>query len=70
VTSGKLRCFLDPANGGACRYNPTGYVLSAEKDKEDEKLKVRTAMQSDRLRRQAQDAAQRLAADVPVTRAG
>ena len=43
------------------RYNPVGYVLSANKDAEDEKLQRRRAMIEDRARRAEREAATRIA---------
>jgi multimeric flavodoxin WrbA len=42
------------------KYNPVGYVLSAVKDAEDEKLKRRREVMEDRVSRARQDAARRL----------
>lgn len=70
LTAGRLRTFLDQQHAEVCRYNPVGYVLSAEKDREDEKLRLREEMQEDRRRRQRADALRRLAPHVPATRAG
>jgi hypothetical protein len=42
------------------RYNPVGYVLSADKDVEDEKMRRRRAMLEDREMRFAAQAQQRL----------
>ncbi|HHN77195.1 MAG TPA: flavodoxin family protein [Phycisphaerales bacterium] len=47
-------------DGGGVRYNPVGYVLSAEKDKESETLERRRRMTADRAERARQEAAVRL----------
>jgi multimeric flavodoxin WrbA len=60
LTAGRLSCTLDTQAQTACKYNPVGYVLSTEKDKEDERLRTREAMQEDRRARQVQDALLRL----------
>jgi hypothetical protein len=70
VVAGRLRCLLDAYAQTACKYNPVGYVLSTEKDKEDEKLRAREAMQADRKRRQIQDAVLRMGTETAVRRAG
>jgi multimeric flavodoxin WrbA len=70
VVAGRLRCLLDAYAQTACKYNPVGYVLSTEKDKEDEKLRARETMQADRKRRQIQDAVLRMGTETAVRRAG
>ena len=52
---------------GANKYNPVGYILSADKDAEDEKLQRREAMVEDRRQRLAREAAER-AGSVPVAK--
>jgi multimeric flavodoxin WrbA len=65
LTAGRLRAFVSE-NGhdvtyALSKYNATGYVLSAEKDKEDEELDARGVVVHDRQRRLAIDAGRRLA---------
>jgi hypothetical protein len=60
LVSGKLKSFADSQDTGLSKYNPVGYILSAEKDKEDEKLKTRMKMTSDRNNKMKKDAQSRL----------
>ena len=57
LVSGRLLIATQPDH----RYNPVGYVLSANKDAEDEKLQRRRAMIEDRARRAEREAATRVA---------
>ena len=49
VTKGRLVSYSEEVNH--LRYNPVGYVLSAVKDREDEKLKTRINMIENRIER-------------------
>lgn len=60
LAAGKLRTFVNNRNVGVVKYNPVGYILSAEKDKEDMKLRLRTKMIEERNSRLANDAKLRL----------
>lgn len=60
LTAGRLRTFVDGRNTGTSKYNPVGYILSADKDKEDEKLRSRAEMVKQRHARLAADAESRL----------
>lgn len=59
VTVGRLVNALNDET--VAKYNPVGYILSAEKDKEDQKLNRRRAATEDRNRRAHEEAAARLA---------
>jgi hypothetical protein len=56
VIAGKLSLVKEPAH----RYNPVGYVLSANKDAEDEKLQRRRRMTEDRAMRMQRQASTRI----------
>ena len=56
LTAGRLALSVSPGH----RYHPVGYVLSANKDAEDERLQRRRAMVRDREARMAREAAIRL----------
>lgn len=60
LTSGRLKSFVASSEAAATRYNPVGYVLSTEKDKEDELLQSRRAMTQYRWERLDEDAKSRL----------
>jgi hypothetical protein len=60
LTAGRLGAFVNSQKGGVSKYNPVGYILSSEKDKEDEKLRLRANMVEERYTRLAIDAASRL----------
>lgn len=51
---------------GINKYNPVGYVLSAHKDAEDEKLNRRKAMLDDRRERLAREANERIVDGAPA----
>jgi multimeric flavodoxin WrbA len=57
LVAGRLLVTTQPDH----RYNPVGYVLSANKDAEDEKLQRRRAMIEDRARRAERQASTRIA---------
>ena len=60
LTAGRLT----QARRHASQYNPVGYVLSADKDAEDQKLQRRAAMVEDRKARLEREARARLLRDV------
>ncbi len=60
LTAGRLGAFVNSQKSGVSKYNPVGYILSSEKDKEDEKLRLRANMVEERYTRLAIDAASRL----------
>jgi multimeric flavodoxin WrbA len=60
LTAGRLEGFARDFPPALSKYNPVGYILSAVKDKEDEKLGARALMVEERRHRQAQDAEARL----------
>lgn len=60
LTAGRLHAFVNGQNEGVLKYNPVGYILSTEKDKEDEKLRSRNQMISERYDRISNDAQARL----------
>lgn len=59
LAAGRLASFVH-SQQAAGRYNPVGYILSADKDREDEKLQVRATLVAERHRRLAEDAEARL----------
>ncbi|GAB4375100.1 MAG: hypothetical protein Kow0075_01260 [Salibacteraceae bacterium] len=59
ATSGKLQLYSEGINH--LKYNPVGYVLSAVKDAEDERLNKRQAMVEDRIKNTREVAKTRLA---------
>lgn len=58
MTVGRLLAAVE--SPPVAKYNPVGYILSAEKDKEDVKLRRREAATRDRLERAQEQAAARL----------
>ena len=62
LTAGRLGVLRDPGSdvSAAVRYNPVGYVLSAEKDKEAETVRLRAEQVADRLARGREAARVRL----------
>jgi multimeric flavodoxin WrbA len=60
LTAGRLRSFVNGQNCNVSKYNPVGYILSSEKDKEDEKLRARVKMIEERNASLAADAKLRL----------
>lgn len=56
LASGRLQTYMSNRD----KYEPVGYILSAEKDKEDQKLRLRDAMITERRHRLAADASERL----------
>ena len=56
LTIGRLLSFVNAQDLSISKYNPVGYILSAAKDKEDEKLKSRSLMIQERYSRLASDA--------------
>ena len=44
LCAGKLSAFSNPQASVTIKYNPVGYILSSEKDKEDEQLESRVGM--------------------------
>lgn len=60
LTVGRLSHYLDASAQGATKYQPVGYVLSAAKDVEDEKLQLREQLVSERRERHERDANLRL----------
>jgi multimeric flavodoxin WrbA len=60
LTIGRLLSFVNAQDLSISKYNPVGYILSAAKDKEDEKLKSRSLMIQERYSRLASDAKNRL----------
>jgi hypothetical protein len=67
LTAGRLRSFVNSQTSEVSKYNPVGYILSSEKDKEDVKLQVRVQMSEERYIRLATDAALRLANEKALT---
>lgn len=60
LAAGRLRAALDADVDPTIRYNPVGYVLSADKDREDERLSRRRVLVEERRARIEADAAARL----------
>jgi multimeric flavodoxin WrbA len=60
LTAGRLKMFTNGDRPGISKYNPVGYILSSEKDKDDEKLRLRAKKVRQREDYLASDAAARL----------
>jgi multimeric flavodoxin WrbA len=60
LCGGRLLASVEQEAASATKYNPIGYVLSTEKDREDEKLRLRRNMVQERSERQLRDALDRL----------
>lgn len=57
IAAARIAATLDDEVG---KYNPVGYVLSANKDVEDERLKLRVKMMEDRIESARKEAAMRI----------
>jgi multimeric flavodoxin WrbA len=60
LTAGRLRSFVEDERLSIHRYHHVGYVLAAAKDAEDEKMKLRERVVSDRHQKLAREARERL----------
>ena len=60
LAAGRLKQFANGNAPGVTKYNPVGYVLSSEKNRDDEKLEVRARMVKERHARLRADARLRL----------
>jgi multimeric flavodoxin WrbA len=67
LTAGRLRMFVNGQAPCITQYNPVGYVLSSEKDKDDAKLGARERVVRERHRHLAEDAGRRLAVEEAVS---
>ena len=52
--------FVEVNGGGSVKYNPVGYVLSADKEVEDERLKIRIKAVAERHKRYTSEALMRI----------